>query len=919
MMSSKRWQQVESLFHAALIREAGERGIFLSEACSFDPTLQLEVESLLAAHERTGPADLAIQDLLSDLIEETDLYLTPGQLINHYQVVGLIGKGGMGIVYKAEDTRLMRTVAIKVFSKRSDSKWAAEAGYLREARAGSAINHPNIVTIHEIGETADITYIIMEYVEAETLSELIASRALDPEEILIIAIQICDGMAEVHSRQIIHRDVKPANVMVSGRGQVKLLDFGIAKPFHMPPDQKDAALDPKAQTKSSEVAGTICYMSPEQIRGESLDERTDIFSFGVLFYEMITGTIPFTGHRVMDVASSIVKDPPAPFGPAPEGVPRQLRDLVMRCLEKEREKRPSSFIQIRKELQEMRLLNSPVTTSQRQEDKSPRPGDSFAVRATHEFNYKPKAPAIPIILVLPLEAIGSREGEDSLGSGFSHMISTNLARIKGLSVISKAAVERQSERLTNSVLELARELGATLLMEGEMMTLTDGYAIMVRLSEVATGHIIWGSQYFGDSSDLFRIQQALCREIAFALKVDISPSDEQRIARVSTGDIEAFEPYSQARALLDRYDVKENIDDAMGLLEEAVKQHPRFALPFAGLSEAYWHKYLLTLDETWVTRAIAACDRALVLDPYQPEVYISLANIYYNTGRLEQAIGYFERAIEIQPASDRALRGLGWCYQKKGDKESAISYLERAIESRPGCWYYYNDLGKCYYAFGFYERAAEQFRRVIAVQPDTYNGYNNLGVMYCLLGLYEDAIAMHKRAIEIHASEEAFSNLGTEYFYLGRFEEAAEEYQRAIDLFPTQDMFSFNLGEAYLQLGRQKEALQQFERARQLLADHLKVKKGDGQLYGRMALYLAKLGRRDEARHNITGALSLEPKNPLLIFQQAVVYALAGETEQAIESLRAALELGYSKTEAMHDPNLKPLWQNAEVRSLLDM
>ncbi|HVG18096.1 MAG TPA: tetratricopeptide repeat protein, partial [Blastocatellia bacterium] len=218
-----------------------------------------------------------------------------------------------------------------------------------------------------------------------------------------------------------------------------------------------------------------------------------------------------------------------------------------------------------------------------------------------------------------------------------------------------------------------------------------------------------------------------------------------------------------------------------------------------------------------------------------------------------------------------------------------------------------------------YERAAEQFRRVIAVQPDTYNGYNNLGVMYCLLGLYEDAIAMHKRAIEIHASEEAYSNLGTEYFYLGRFQEAAEEYQRAIDLFPGQDMFHFNLGEAYLQLGRRGEALKQFERARDLLADHLKVKKGDGQLYGRMALYLAKLGRRDEAQNHITGALSLEPKNPLLIFQQAVVYALAGETVPAIESLRLALEQGYSRTEAVHDPNLKPLWQDAEVRSLLGL
>ena len=916
MKSSKRWQQVETLFHAALIREGSERERFLSSACSFDPALRLEVESLIAAHERTGPADLSIQKLLSNLIEETDLYLTPGQCINHYRIIGLIGRGGMGIVYKAEDTRLMRTVAIKVFSKRADSKWATEAEYLREARAGSSLNHPNVVTIHEIGETDNITYIVMEYVEAQNLSELIGSGSLTPDRMLSIAMQICDGLAEVHSRRILHRDVKPANVMVTSRGQVKLLDFGIAKPFQSLSKEQSMAFDSKAQLKTSEVVGTICYMSPEQIRGERLDERTDIFSFGVLLYEMITGNIPFPGHRAADIMAAILKDAPAHFGPTPEGLPQEVCQFVMRCLKKERDERPSSFHQVREELERL-SAQSREAIAQRQGQSPPQTGRFFRRLGRYEFNYKPKAPALPIILILPLDFIGSRGGDESLALGLSHMISTNLARVRGLSVISKAAAEKQPERLANSSLELARELGATLMMEGEMMSLSDGYAIMVRLSEVATSHVIWGGQYFGGSSDLFKIQQTLCRDVASALKIDISPSDEQRIARPPTRDIEAFELYSQARSLLDRYDVKENIDEAVSLLEEAVKHQPGFALPFTGLSEAYWHKYQLTLDALWVTRAIAACDRALVLDPYQPEVHISLADIYYNTGRLDQAIESFGRAIEIQPAGDRALRGLGLCYQKNGDMQSAVSYLEKAIENRPGCWYYYNDLGRCYYAFAAYERAAEQFRRVIAVQPDTYHGYNNLGVMYCLLGHYEDAIVMHKRAIEIHASEEVFSNLGTEYFYLGRFEEAAEEYQRAIDLFPGYDLFHFNLGEAYLQLGRHEEAAQQIERARGLLADHLKIKKGDGQLFGRMALYLAKLGRLDEARHHINVALSLEPKNPLIIFQQALVCALAGETEPAIDSLRLALAQGYSKTEAMHDPNLKPLLQNEEVKSLL--
>jgi serine/threonine protein kinase len=263
MTTSKRWQQVEDLFHTALTKKGSEREEFLSEACALDSTVRLEVEELIAAYERTGPTDRPLNYLLADLVEETSPSLTPGQLIDHYRVIELIGKGGMGIVYKAQDVRLERTVAIKVFSKLARGKLNVESEYLLEARAGSAINHPNIVTIHEIGETPDITYIVMEYVEAQSLSELINSRSLNSEQILSIALQVCEALAEVHSRRIIHRDVKPANVMVNARGQVKLLDFGIARPFHTPVLQPNETRDPVAQagTGGWPVRSTICRRS----------------------------------------------------------------------------------------------------------------------------------------------------------------------------------------------------------------------------------------------------------------------------------------------------------------------------------------------------------------------------------------------------------------------------------------------------------------------------------------------------------------------------------------------------------------------------------------------------------------------------------------------------------------------------------
>ncbi|HEX5734195.1 MAG TPA: tetratricopeptide repeat protein [Blastocatellia bacterium] len=830
--------------------------------------------------------------------------------LTRYRVIEKLGSGGMGIVYKADDLQLLRTVAIKVLTKKEQDEPGAGLRFLREARAASQINHPNIVTIHEVGESNENTYIVMEYVEGRSLRHFILTRSLKPEAVIEIARQICDALAEAHSRGVIHRDVKPENILVTERGLVKVLDFGLAKAF----GRYDSGLrgGPSmidSLTESGTVMGTLSYMSPEQLRGHQLDERTDIFSFGIMLYEVIMGRLPFSGDNPFEIAASIIKDRAEKIDKLPEGYPAWIDGVVMRCLERNRERRYASFAEVKKE-----LLTRADQTLEQTVALTLTTGN--LTESSTVARLKRSSP--PTILVLPLEAVGSAADSSYIGVGLAHAIITDLAKIGGLSVLSKAAGAGRIDQLQTGAHNLARQLGATILLEGEVMRSGNLIGIMARLTDAETGRVIWGAQYRGDVSDLFSIQDAVCESVAAALKVSISNEVRDLIARPATKNMDAFELYSKGRAFLERRDVKENIDSAIQVFEEALRLDPDFALAQAGLGEAYWRKYLATRDAVWVERAIAAGDRALVLDPYQAQVHVSLGIVYHGTGKVERAIEEFKRAIELQPVSDDPYRWLGRCYMQKGEMKQAIAFFERAIEVQPGYWDNYNALGICYYVFGRYRDAADQFRRVISIQPDNYQGYDKLGSMYSAMGLYEDALPMHERAIEIYPNPESYSNIGTAFFYLGRFEEAIRAYRSAIELSPQDDILYRNLGDAYLRVGKPVEAEQQYERAGKLLQSRLAINPDDAPSLGDLAVCHAKLNRKQEASDAIERAASLEPRNIDLMYLCAVVYALTGETRKAAESLKRALAHGYSRSEASRDPDLELLRESAEYKLLFD-
>ncbi len=856
--------------------------------------------------------------------------IAPGTCFAHYLIRAQLGSGGMGEVYEAQDQKLLRTVAIKFIAQQRLDKRAADARkrFLREARSACCVNHPNIVTIYEIGETSEHAYIVMEYIRGRNLRDFIRTRELPYEDIIEAALQTSDALAAAHAQGIIHRDIKPENILLTDSHQVKLLDFGVARLLQNGVREFDNQTLTENLTDSGALVGTLSYMSPEQLRHEAIDERTDIFCFGIVLYELIIGWHPFHGANSYEIAASISDGEAVELDALPPNLPLSVAALLGRLLEKNHARRIASFAEVKRELQAIKselatslhrpeelaqtmpFTSKPVRVPQRKHSSPPEPPASYVTTPA-----TPHAP--PKILVMPLEAINSQERETFIGVGLAYAITTDLAKINNLSVLSKAAgAGRAPNRGGDDARSLAANLGATILLEGEVMRAGQQLGIMARLIDVASGRVIWGEQYRGDEENLFDIQDGVCRGVAAALKLNISSEVRSDMARPATLNITAFERYSKGRAFLERREINQNVDFAIDMFEQALKLDPHFALAQAGLGEAYWLKYDATHDKSWVSRALTASDRALVLDPNQAQVHVSMGMVYYGTEKIDRAIEEFTRAIELQPLSDDAYRWLARCYMQKGAMDDALNCFHKAIEIRPGYWDNYNRLGVCYYTIGRYQDAAEQFRHVITMQPDNYQGYNNLGGIYYLLGRYEEAIAMQQRAIEIHPAAMSFCNLGSNYFYLGQYEEAIEAYKEGIRLNPSYDILYRDLGDAYLCVGKEPDAAEQFKFAIKLLDEALNVKPNNAQLLGRLAICHAKLENGKEALAIIERAIALEPHDTKLMYKKAVVYALTGHVDEAIECLAYALAHGYSRTEVERDPDLESIRLRAEYGAL---
>lgn len=598
MKTPEHWEKVEDLFHAALKLEPRARAAFLAEVRA-DPELLAEVESLIAAHELEGSfIDSPAYDTTIALPATFNSDSRLGRSVGRYSIVAPLGKGAMGEVYLAEDSSLRRKVAIKFLSAETVSDEQAQKRLIREAQAAATLDHPNICHIHEVGTDSGQSFIVMQYVDGETLASRIRRKPLKSSEALAISAQLADALSEAHSRRIIHRDIKPSNIMITGRGQAKLMDFGISKFVAQRSPLETVAENESTLTAPGVLLGTVPYMSPEQVRGEELDGRSDVFSLGVVLYEMVSGRQPFSADSAAGTLSAILSHDPPTLGTRPD-VPMELGRIVRKCLEKDRERRYQSAHDLLVDLNNLVRDGSSRIGAVKKQGRSKRKnartlaGVAFVILALsgaglylYRFILKegPATRPITAIAVLPFINATGDPTADYFSDGITEDIINNLTQLSGLKVMARTTVF-QYKGMGIDPRQVGRDLGVDAVLTGKAEARGGTFTIRAELVNVADGSQLWGSsdKYARALSD---VSEDIAKQISEKLQVRLSGAEERKLAKRDTQNSEAYQLY-----LKGRYQVNKYIDfgRAIEYFEQAIALDENYALPHAGLAEAYFH------------------------------------------------------------------------------------------------------------------------------------------------------------------------------------------------------------------------------------------------------------------------------------------------------------------------------------------